>query len=128
MRKTLDVCTLFCGAVALLSLIFGIRVMTGGSFFIGLRLFSMAERGTFMGFIGNLLGIIINCMGFGALAVFGFSRSVKMRKYGFICGLLMTGLCIISAIAAAIAGSFTLGDIFIVALPAVYTFAMLKTA
>ncbi|MCM1522827.1 MAG: hypothetical protein NC120_00020 [Ruminococcus sp.] len=128
MKKTLDICSLLCGVTALLSLVFGIRAMSGGSFFVGLRMFGMAERGTFMGFIGNLLGIAVGCLGFGSMAVCGFSGSVKLRKNGFIYGLVMTALCIISAIAALIARDFTVGDIFIAALPAVYTFAMLKTA
>lgn len=40
----------------------------------------------------------------------------------------MTGICLIFMIAAIIGGSFTLGDLFIFALPAVYTFAVLKSA
>ena len=103
MKKVLNVCSVLCGITALLSLIMGIRVLaTGGSFLIGLRIFGMAERGTFAGFIGNLLGIAISC--------------------------LLTGICLISMIASIIGRSFSIGDLFIVALPAVYTYAVLRTA
>jgi len=107
----------------------GIRVLTGGgSFLIGLRIFSMAESGTFIGFIGNLLGAAVSCLGFGSLAVCGFKGSHDAKRKGFIYGLIMTGICLISMTAAIIGRSFTIGDLFVAALPAVYTFAVLKSA
>lgn len=128
MKKVISICSVLCGITALLSLVMGIRVLTGGNFFIGLRIFSMAESGTFIGFIGNLLGIAVSCLGFGILAVCGFKGSQDAKRKGFIYGLIMTGICLISMIAAIIGRSFTIGDLFIAALPAVYTFAVLKSA
>ncbi len=129
MKKVINVCSVLCGLTALLSLIMGIRVLaTGGSFFIGLRIFSMAENGTFIGFIGNLLGMAVAVLGFGALAVCGFGSSQNAKKNGFIYGLIMTGICLISMIAAIIGKSFSIGDLFIFALPAIYTYAVLKSA
>ena len=128
MKKIINTCSVLCGITALLSLVMGIRVLTGGSFFIGLRIFSMAENGTFFSFIGNLLGVAISCLGFGALALYGFGSSQNAKRNGFIYGLIMTGICLISMIAAIIGRSFTIGDLFIAALPAVYTFAVLKSA
>ncbi|MDE6747058.1 MAG: hypothetical protein K2J72_10575 [Oscillospiraceae bacterium] len=128
MKKVINACSVLCGVTALLSLVMGIRVITGGNFFIGLRIFSMAENGTFIGFIGNLLGVAVSCLGFGVLAVCGFGSSQNAKRSGFIYGLIMTGICIISMIAAIIGRSFTIGDLFIAALPAVYTFAVLKSA
>lgn len=129
MKKVLNVCSVLCGITALLSLIMGIRVLaTGGSFLIGLRIFGMAESGTFAGFIGNLLGIAVSCLGFGALAVCGMKNDQKSKRNSFIYGLVLTGICLISMIASIIGRSFSIGDLFIVALPAVYTYAVLRTA
>lgn len=128
MKKVINVCSVLCGITAVLSLILGIRVLTGGSFLFGLHIFYMAERGTFFGFLGNLLGIAITCLGFGALALYGFGSSQNAKRNSFIYGLIMTAICLISVIAAIIGRSFTIGDLFIAALPAVYTFAVLKSA
>ena len=35
MKKVIGVCSVLCGITALLSLVMGIRVLTGGSFLIG---------------------------------------------------------------------------------------------
>lgn len=131
MKKTVTVCSVLCAVAALASLVMGIRVLTGHGFFIGLRIFSMAEQGTFIGFIGNLLGIAVACLGFGALAVCGLGGLGLIKnaqKNGFIFGLIMTGICLISMIAAIFSGSFSIGDLFILALPAIYTYAVLKSA
>lgn len=129
MKKVINICSVLCGITALLSLIMGIRVLAaGGSFFIGLRIFSMAENGTFIGFIGNLLGMAVAVLGFGALAVYGFGNSQSAKKNSFIYGLIMTGICLISMIAAIIGRCFSIGDLFIVVLPAVYTYSVLKSA
>lgn len=128
MKKVINICSVLCGITAVLSLIMGIRVLTGGNFLIGLRIFNMAESGTFISFLGNLLGAAVSCLGFGALALYGFGSSHSAKRNGFIYGLIMTAICLISMIAAIIGRSFTIGDIFIAALPAVYTFAVLKSA
>lgn len=128
MKTVVKVCSVLCGVTALASLVMGIRVLTGHGFFVGLRIFYMAEQGTFIGFIGNLLGIAVACLGFGALAVCGFGLVKNAGRNGFIYGLVVTGICLISAVAAIFGGSFSVGDLFIFALPAVYTYAVLKSA
>ena len=128
MKKVINICSVLCGIIAVLSLIMGIRILTGGNFFIGLRIFNMAEKGTFISFIGNLLGVAVSCLGFGSLAVCGFQGSKSAKRSGFIYGLIMTAICLISMIASIIGRSFTVGDLFIAVLPAVYTFAVLKSA
>ena len=128
MKKTLSVCSVLCGIIAALSLIFGIRALTGHNFFIGLRLFNLAANGSFFGFIGNVLSIAVTCLGFGALAYCGFSKEKSARKQGFIYGLILTGICLLSLIVSIFTGHFTLGDLFITAVPAVYILALLKTA
>ena len=128
MKKVIIFCSVLCGITAVLSLIMGIRVLSGHSYIITLKIFSMAERGTLTGFIGNLLGVAVSCVGFGALAVCGFIDSQNAKKNAFFFGLAMTGLCLISMISAIFTKSFTIGDLYILALPAVYTLAVLKSA
>lgn len=128
MKKVLSVCSVLSGIISVLSLIFGIRALTGHNFLISLRLFNMAANGTFFGFIGNIPGIAVTCLGFGVLVYFGFSKDIHSKKKGFIYGLVLTGICLLSLIVSAFTHQFTLGDLFITAVPAVYTFALLKTA
>ena len=127
MRKAIDTCSFLCGAVSLLTLIFGIKALTGKSYFIGLSLFNMAAKGTFFGFVGNLLGIVITCAGFGAMAFCGFKYSSSSKRKGFIYGAAMTVICLLSAIASIISRSFGMGDIMMLILPAAYTFLMFKS-
>ena len=128
MKKVINACSVLCGITALLSLVMGVRALTGRSYYTAFRIFNMIERGSFFGFIGNFLGFAVVCIGFGILAVCGFIGSQAAKRKGFIYGLIMTGICLISMIAAIIGRSFTIGDLFIAALPAVYTFAVLKSA
>lgn len=128
MRKIIDICSLLCAVVAVVSAVFGIRVLMGKGIFVGLRIFSMAESGTFMGFLGNLLGMVITCMGFGVMAFLGFKGGSSANKKGFLYGAAMTVLSVVSMIMAIVSGSFTIGDMLMAALPAVYTYALLKTA
>lgn len=128
MNKAVKICSALCGITAAMALIFGIRVLTGHGFFIGLRIFSLAEKGTFMGFIGNLLGIAATFLSFGIMALCGFKDTHSARRSGFICGIVMTVLCVISVIMSVAGGKFTFGDILITALPAAYTYSIFKSA
>lgn len=98
MKKVLSVCSVLSGIISVLSLIFGIRALTGHNFLISLRLFNMAANGTFFGFIGNIPGIAVTCLGFGVPAYFGFSKDIHSKKKGFIYGLVLTGICLLSLI------------------------------
>ena len=128
MKKVLSVCSVLSGIISAISLIFGIRALTSHSYFISFGLFRMVANGTFFGFIGNVLGVAITCLGFGVLAYFGFSKDIHSKKKGFIYGLILTGICLLSLIISIFTGHFTLGDLFITAVPAVYTLALIKTA
>lgn len=128
MKRVINICSVLCGIVAVSSLVMGISVLFGKSFLFDFRIFGIVERGTFFGFIGNIVGTAITCIGFGLLAWYGFGKSQSAKKNGFIYGLVMTGICLVSMIAAIIGGGFTLGNLLIFALPAVYTYAVLKSA
>lgn len=130
MRKLIDITSILCGITALVSLILGIRVLTGHGYFIGLALFSMVRRGTVFGFIGNIVGIAITCGGFGAMSFYGFTsdRSASCRKNAFVWGLVMSLICFVSLICSIFAGSFNFDDIIFLALPLIYTFGIFKSA
>lgn len=130
MKKTIRICSFLCAVTALLTLVMGIYVLTGHNFFIGIRLFNIAASGGFTGFIGNLLGIAVTFFGFGVLAIYGFNadRDSGARKNAFIYGCVMTVICIISAFFALFTHNFTIGDLMAAALPAIYTFAVFKSA
>lgn len=128
MKRVLNFCSVLCGITAVSSLIMGISVLLGKSFLFDFRVFGIVENGTFFGFIGNVLGTAVSCIGFGLLAWYGFGKSQSSKKSGFIYGLVMTGICLVSMIASIIGGGFTVGNLFVFALPAVYTYAVLKTA
>lgn len=128
MKKVINICSVLCGIIALLSLVMGIRSLLGRSSFTSFRIFSMIQTGSFFGFIGNVLGYAVMCLGFGTLAIYGFGSSQNAKRNGFIYDLIMTAICLFSMVASIIGRSFTIGDLFIAVLPAVYTFAVLKSA
>lgn len=130
MRKLIDITSLLCGIAAIVSLIFGIRVLTGHGYFIGLALFSMTRQGTVFGFIGNIIGIAVTCGGFGAMGFYGLTsaRSASSRKNAFIWGLVMSVICLVSLVCSIFAGSFNFGDIVFIALPLIYTYGIFKSA
>lgn len=130
MKKTIRICSFLCAVMALMTLAMGIAAITGHSFFIGIRLFSLAANGGLTGFLGNLLGVAITFFGFGALALYGFNadKDASARKNAFIYGCIMTVICIISTIFALVTRKFTMGDLMAAALPAIYTFAVFKSA
>ena len=128
MRKISIFCSVLCGITAILSLVMGVRVLTGHGYIIGLRIFSLAQNGTITGFIGNLLGVAVSCVGFGAMALYGFINSQNAKKNAFVFGLIMSGVCLISVISAIITKTFTIGDLYMLALPVAYTIAVLTSA
>ena len=134
-RKVVIFCSILCGITAVVSLIMGIRVIflgTGNNGYanriIGISIFGMAQSGTIGGFIGNLLGVAVSCVGFGAMALYGFINSQNAKKNAFVFGLIMSGVCLISVISAIITKTFTIGDLYMLALPVAYTIAVLTSA
>lgn len=129
MRKLIDITSVLCGLIALVSLIMGIRVLTGHGLYMGLAIFSMARQGTMLGFIGNILGIAVTCGGFGAMGFYGLtSNRSSSRKNAFIWGLIMSAVCLLSLLCSIFAHRFNFGDILILALPLLYTFGIFKSA
>lgn len=130
MKEVVKVSSVLCGIMALVSAIFGVRLVTGHGFYIGIGMFAMARSGTMMGYIGNILGIAVTVVGFGLMAYLGFVsfRSQQAKKKAFVWGVVMSGICLLSLICSIFARSFNFGDILLLVLPAAYTFALIKTA
>lgn len=130
MKQTIKITSLLCAVLAAVSVITGITVLTGRGYFVGLSMFSMARQGTFMGYFGNIVGMALTAIGFGKMAFFGLfpSSGTGEKKKAFIWGAVMTGICALSVIFSAAGGRFNFGDVVLLALPAVYTYAMLKSA
>ncbi len=130
MKETVKITSVLCGIAALVSLIAGIRCLMGHSAFISLVMFSMVRQGTVTGFMGNLVSVALTAIGFGSMAFFGLTglNSNSRARKAFVWGLVMTGLCALSLLCSIFAHSFNFGDIILLILPAVYTFAVLKSA
>lgn len=130
MKRLINITSVLCAIAAAVSLIIGIRALMGHGIFLGLAFFAMAESGTFFGFIGNILGIAIVCGGFGAMGYYGITadRNPQNRKRAFIFGLIMSGICLLSLICGIFSGHFNIGDFFLLALPLIYTYGILKSA
>lgn len=127
-EKTLNATSILSLLIAIIMLMLGIRALFGRSVFVGLALFSMARNGTAMEFIGNILGIIIACGGFGLMGMHGLSSSNSSKQSGVIYGIIMTIICIISMICSMVIKSLGLGDILMVLLPVAYTIAVINTS
>ncbi len=128
MKKVVTACSVLCALIALLSLVMGVKGLFGGSdFIISLAIFRFISQGTIMSFLGNVLSVVVMVYGFGMMALYGFDGTHSSKKKGFAYGAVMTCICLLSMVFA-IFGHFTIGDLLLVALPAVYTFGMLKTA
>lgn len=131
MKKFISVVSVISIITAVLALILNIRVLFGGSFMFGFAMFSMIRGGTFMSYLGNLLGLLITVAGFGAMGIFGalllIFKKETARRSAFISGVVMTGMALVSMLFSIFGGRFTIGDIIILLLPALFTFFIVQT-
>ncbi len=127
MKKTITVLSIVSGLVAVLAVVLNIQVIFGGeSFFFRFAMFSMMKNGGSMGYLGNLLSMLIVAVGFGGMCLSGLKAvrggGMKAVRSALIAGGLMTLLSVISLICSIAGGMFNFGDIVILLMPAVYTF------
>lgn len=106
--------SILCFVVALASVVFAFFATDSRrGWYVGLAFFRTVQNGTFMGFIGNIFGVLLTFLGFGATGYFGLSRhNEKMTLYwsGGMCVV-----CLLSLIISICSGTFTIGDILIMA-------------
>lgn len=129
MKNFIKVLSVISGIVAVLSVVLNIQVLfNGNGWFFRFAMFSMVRSGGVMGYLGNLLSMLMVAAGFGAMCWFGIGavrgRGMKSVRSALIAGVAMTVLSVISLICAIARGMFNFGDIIILALPSVYTFCI----
>ncbi len=83
-----------------------------------------------LGFIGNLIGLIITALAFASMGWFGVMLTIfnkeKARKPAFISGICVTLLALVSLFFS-FGHGFNIGDILVLLFPAVYTFFVLQS-
>lgn len=126
MKKVLHFSSILCGILAVSAVVLGVGSIFSKSFFIGWSLFSMAKSGTFLGILGNIVGIAFTALGFGEMFFHGLFK--KGGRTAFIWGAVMSALALLSLIMSIFAGSFNFGDIVLLALPLIYTYSVIKLA
>lgn len=81
MKKTITALSLLSGLVAVLSVILNIQVLfNGNSWFFRFAMFSITRGGGFMGYLGNLMSMLIVALGFGVMCVCGL-RAVNAHVW-----------------------------------------------
>ena len=127
MKQALKVTSFLCLAVAALAVIFGIIAITSAnhSLFVGFAMFNIVKKGTFMGFIGNLLGIVVT---FASFALMGFYTLKGNDKKALIWSLVAVLMAAISMVIVLIGGNATFGDFIVTLLPIAHLFLIFKNA
>lgn len=125
MKKALRVTSVLCMLVAVLAVIFGAVALFSAkrSFFVGFAMFSVIRQGTFMGFIGNLVGILLTFASFGFM---GFYTLTGKDKKALIWSAAAAVMALISLIIVIIGRRFSFGDLIITLLPIAHLFLIFK--
>lgn len=134
MKNAIKVTSWLNGILAVLSLVLNFKVLFGGeSIFFRYAMFSMINSGGIMGYLGNLMSMLIVAIGFGVMFIFGLHAlhggGMKAVRPALIAGALMSLLSVISLFCSIASGKFNFfGDIIILALPVVYTLCLFSTS
>lgn len=132
MKRFISIISVLSLITAVLALVLNFRVLLGRSFIFGLSMFGMIKGGTFMGYLGNVLGLLITVAGFGAMGIFGglltIFKKESARRSAFISGAIMSGMALVSMLFSIFGGRFTFGDIIILLIPALFTLFIIQTA
>lgn len=125
MKKALKITSYLCLIVALLAVIFGIIALTSANraLFVGFAMFNVVRSGNFMGFIGNLFGMALTFISFGAM---GWCSLRGKDKNAFIWTLVAVIMALISLVIVLLGQMLTFGDILITLLPIAHLFLIFK--
>lgn len=130
MKRITQVISVISILIAAVALIFNFQVLFGKSYFIRFAIFSTIRSGDLMGFLGNLLGLLLTSFAFAAMGFYGAMLSIfnkeKSRKPALISGICVTILALVSLFFSFNSG-FNVGDILIVLFPAAFTFCVIQT-
>ena len=131
MKKLTMIISLLSAVIAVLAVVLNIRVLFGKTYFMGFAMFSMIRSGSFMGYIGNLLGMLITAVAFAAMAFYGLALTVarkeSARRPALISGALVALLALVSLVFSIANHRFNFGDIIMVLFPAVFLFCIIQT-
>lgn len=133
MKGTIKALSWLSGILAVLSVILNFQVIFGGkSFFFRYAMFSIVRSGGIMGYLGNLMSMLIVAFGFGVMFLFGLRAlrggGMKAVRPALIAGGIMSLMSIISLFCSIAGGMFNFGDLIILAMPVVYTICLFSAS
>lgn len=131
MKKITLIISFLSAIIAVLAVVLNFRVLFGKTYFMGFAMFSMIRSGTFMGYIGNLLGMLITAVAFAAMALYGLALTVarkeSARRGALISGAFVALLALVSLVFSIANHRFNFGDVIMVLFPAVFMFCIIQT-
>lgn len=131
MKKFTLVISIISVIIAALALVLNIRVIFGKGIFVGFAMFSMMKSGGFMGYIGNILGVLVTVAAFAAMGLYGFAVSAlhkeNARKPSLISGVIVAALALVSLIFSIANHAFTFGDVVMLLFPLVFVFCIIQS-
>ena len=133
MKGTIRALSWLSGILAVLSVILNFRVIFGGeSFFFRYAMFSMVRSGGIMGYLGNLLSMLIVAFGFGIMFFFGLRAlcggGMKAVRPALVAGAIMSLMSIVSLFCSIAGVIFNFGDLILLAMPVVYTVCLFSAS
>ena len=131
MKKFTTILSLVSGLIAVLTVILNFRVIFGRGIFVGFAMFSMLRSGGFLGYIGNILGVLVTAAAFAAMCWYGLNVTVRRkdsaRRPALISGAAVTVIALISLICSIAGHMFNFGDIIILLFPVAFTVCIIQT-
>ena len=131
MKKLTTIMSLLSGLIAVLAVILNFQVIFGRGMFVGFAMFSMMRSGGFLGYIGNLLGVLTTAAAFAAMCWYGLNVTIRhkdtARRPALVSGIAVTIIALISLICSVAGHSFNFGDILILLFPVAFTFCIIQT-
>lgn len=130
MKKITQIISVVSLLIAVMAVILNFKVLFGKGYFVRFAIFSTIQSGDMLGFIGNLIGLVVTALAFAAMGWFGIMLTImnkeKARKPAFISGVSVTALALVSLFFS-FGHGFNVGDIFVLLFPAVYTFFVVQS-
>ncbi len=131
MKKITLVISFLSVLIAVLAVVLNFRVLFGKSYFMGFAMFSMIQNGGFMGYIGNLLGMLVTVIAFAAMGLYGLALTVakkeSARRPALISGVVVSAIALVSLIFSIANHRFTFGDVIMLLFPVAFMFCIIQT-
>lgn len=130
MKKITQIISVVSLLIAVMAVILNFQVLFGKGYFVRFAIFSTIQSGNMIGFIGNLIGLVVTALAFASMGWFGVMLTImnkeKARKPAFISGVCVTALALVSLFFS-FGHGFNVGDVFVLLFPAVYTFFVVQS-